>query len=355
MSSVVELVTKFASLNLTGKEKSLHEAMEILSKKFQEHVSLTEGISKVFEQHGKSEPFVSCPDCGTPVLLEYGDCPLCGTEIFEVQGADKPKPKKVVTDTKAGDDDKKASPKKEVVSDKAPAKKVNVPSVEEIEKLRMSGLSKLIESLDLEIDADSYGKDTKGLRKAVIAAVHGSNEEAEEEIEEAEVVETKPAKKATKLKVVEEEEEEFEEEEEVEEEVEEPVKKKVVKKEEKKVAKKEVEESSEGDFPSVEEVMEMSFDELKKLIKKEKLDVDADKNKRNLSKLKDLVNKAIDEKIDGEEEEFEEEVEEPVKKKVVKKDEKKVATKAKVEDDDLSDFELDDVDFDDFDLDDGEE
>jgi len=151
-----------------------------------------EALDETFEKANMKEIWAGCGECSSPVLLNYGDCPYCGTALIskveepvkkdktakEEVKEDEPvkeKPAKKTKKVKEEAKPKKSKPVKEKVVEEEDEGD-EPPSEEEINKMRRPSLIKLITEFELDVDADSIKKTTE-LRKAI-------NDEFEDEEED---------------------------------------------------------------------------------------------------------------------------------------------------------------------------
>lgn len=167
-----------------------------------------ETLNAAFQEVGMDNPWGECPECGTPVLYEMWRCPVSGTELTiggeaeaeEVaEAVEEPVSKKAAKKK----DEKKASKKKVEPEPEPEEEEVDeeldeeeeveeeLPSYDEIVKMKRPELLQLIETHELDLDADEYKKIAE-LREAVNEAIDelaGEDEEDEDVEEDAETLE----------------------------------------------------------------------------------------------------------------------------------------------------------------------
>lgn len=158
---------------------SLIRIKEKLEEKITDHNKIVTAITgTVFE-----DIMLACPDCSSPVLLNYGNCPYCGVALLQMETQEqepteaevKPKEdkKKVKVDPKPEEDKKKVKEKVEPkpVEDKVEAEDEDAyPSADAINELRRAGLTRVIKRYDLGIIAGNFHQ-VKELKKVVISAI----------------------------------------------------------------------------------------------------------------------------------------------------------------------------------------
>lgn len=177
--------------------------------------------------------FVKCPDCGTPVLLEFHNCNICGASLMEEnQVEEEPKKKTKAKEEKTDapvktQQTKVAKATEEVVEEVEETDNDDIPSEDDILAMSKPDIGKVIKKFELDVKISKYQK-LDELRAAVNNALDEKfavdeelvDEEAEE-VDEPEAVETEDSEEDFELEEAEEVEEEETEEEEIEEETEE--------------------------------------------------------------------------------------------------------------------------------------
>lgn len=198
---MLDKIGKFVSLNekelktLTGGNDSTFAVLLAVAELVQTQATKYHELKEVFVKHG-GDLHVECPECNSPVILEYGNCPFCGEHLMGEKKAPVAKKEEKVAKSKVVVEEK---PQKSKVAEKLKnfqnteeeieeafeaddEDEVALPSEEEINDMDRDELLELIKENEFEIK-DYKKLNRKELRVAVIKYIDVTYSEAEEEEE----------------------------------------------------------------------------------------------------------------------------------------------------------------------------